>query len=225
MKVSLVSVTTPALDVLDPESAKIKTAEDLIVYCARVSSPNQTKTETAPRLIRYLIDHKHWSPFEMADLCVEVVTSRAISAQILRHWSISVQEFSQRYATADMGFEVYPARLQGEKNRQAGGAPEDVPAEVKAWWKEIQENHYFSANYLYERALEKGIAKEVARMLLPMATRTRMYLKGDVRSWIFYLLARTAPEAQYEHRQIAQGVLAIFREQFPCIAETVFGKP
>jgi thymidylate synthase (FAD) len=226
MKVELISVTAPQIraDPTCEDYTPDTSPEELIVYCARVSSPqNQTNALTAPRLLRYLVEHRHWSPFEMVDMCVEVETSRAIAAQILRHWSLSFQEFSQRYAQASLGFEIYPARLQGEKNRQAGGAPDEVPYTLACWWDDAQREHYAACEKLYEEALRRGIARELARMLLPLATRTRLYIKGSVRDWIFYLQARTAPDAQFEHREIAAAILPIFRELFPNTAEAIFG--
>lgn len=229
MQVRLISLTSPFID---EDGLNIDTdlgaqdvgmgPEELIVYCARVSSPqNQLNMETAPRLIRYLIEHRHWSPFEMADICFEVTTSRGIAAQILRHWSLSFQEFSQRYAAADLGFEVYEARLQGSKNRQGGAEP--APLDVASWWLQAQHEVIEFCRQKYKEALEKGIAKELARFVLPLSVRTKLYIKGDVRSWIHYLQARTAPDAQAEHREIACAVLPVFRRFFPNVSEAVFG--
>jgi thymidylate synthase (FAD) len=216
MHVELVSLTTPYAGHADVAPLS---PEELIVYCARVSSPqNQTNTLTAPKLIRYLIEHKHYSPFEMCDVAFEVETSRAIAAQILRHWSLSFQEFSQRYATASLGFEIYPARLQAEKNRQ-GSAVEAPSGDLAEWWELKQTTHYALCELEYEAALHRGIARELARMLLPLATRTRLYIKGDVRSWIFYLKARLAADAQFEHREVAAAILPIFAKLFPNVAE------
>ncbi len=229
MKVSLVSFTQPVLTGHETREGRggqdlsALTPEQLIVYCARVSSPqNQSNLDTAPKLLAYLIKNKHWSPFEMADLTVEVETSRAIAAQILRHWSFSFQEFSQRYATASMGFEIYEARLQGKTNRQ-GSTTEGVDEELSEWWRIMQDVHYRECEAAYQKALAKGIAKELARMLLPLATRTVLYMKASVRDWLFYLQARTDPHAQVEHQLVAKEILSLFKDLFPYTSEAFFG--
>lgn len=200
MRVHLVSVTPRA--------------EDLIVYCARVSSPqNQTNLLTAPKLLRFLIDHKHWSPFEMADMTVEIETSRAIAAQLLRHKSFSFQEFSQRYAEADLGFETHEARRQDAKNRQA--SIDDLPASTREWFANAQLLTQDSCLATYREALEHGIAKELARFLLPLSTTTRLYMKGSARSWIHYLEVRLDRATQKEHRDIAKEIWGLFGEHFP----------
>ncbi len=211
MNVRLVSVTSCNID-------GIKTGDDLIAYCARVSSPqNQHKTETAPRLIRYLIDHKHWSPFEMASMCVEITTSRAIAQQILRHRSFSFQEFSQRYATATE-FEPIELRKQGATNRQGGEEVFDPLIDVVDW----SEHASLKVNTLldhcqkvYYELLRAGVAKECARFILPLCTQTRLYMQGTVRSWIHYLEQRLDSHAQKEHRLVAAEIKKIFVEQFP----------
>lgn len=212
MKVSLVSVTT---------SIKHSSPEDLIVYCARVSSPqNQDNTETGPRLLRYLIKHRHWSPFEMVDMTVEIETSRAIAAQILRHRSFSFQEFSQRYAVADMGFETCEGRRQGEKNRQ--GSFGDLSEDLKKSFDGLQRTAQEAALQLYKQALGMGVSREQARMLLPLSTRTVLYMKGSVRSWIHYFQARLWDEGvQQEHRDVAAECWGIFKVQFPVTAEAI----
>lgn len=221
MQVKLVGITRPegvfeSVDV--PGVSQSLNPEEFIVYMARVSSPsNQMKTETAPKLLTYLIRKGHWSPFDMIDMLVEVETSRAIAAQILRHWSFRFQEFSQRYAVADLGFEIYEARLQDPKNRQ--GSIAEVPPDVADWWRYAQRAHAAASKSLYEDALRRGLAKELARMVLPLSTRTRLYIKGSVRSWMFYLKSRTAAEAQKEHREIAVECQALFREKFPATYE------
>lgn len=214
MKVTLVGVSSPLV-------ADLKTAEDSIVFTARVSNPsNQVNMETAPKLLKYLVKHKHWSPFEMADMTVEIETSRAIAAQILRHWSFSFQEFSQRYAEASLGTEIYEARRQDQKNRQ--NSIDDLPEDTKEWFRLAQATIAKSSQQLYDQALDMGIAKEQARMLLPLATTTRLYMKGSVRDWIHYLQVRTDPTTQKEHRVVALAILEIFREQFPHTAEACF---
>lgn len=195
-----------------------KSPEDLIVYLARVSNPtSQEAGEGTQRLINYLIRHKHWSPFEMVDMTVEVETSRAIAAQILRHWSFFFQEFSQRYATADLGFEIYVARRQDEKNRQ--NSIDDLSAETKAWFHDAQHFITMTCESYYHEALSLGIAKEQARMLLPLSTRTRIYMKASVRDWIHYLQTRLTNTTQKEHRDVALACNRIFCERFPIIAQ------
>lgn len=214
MSVKLISITQPYVDGL-------KTPEDLVAYCARVSNPsNQMNTETASKLLGFLIKHKHWSPFEMVDMTLEIKTSRAIAAQILRHRSFSFQEFSQRYSIANE-FEDIELRLQGEKNRQVGEnlISEDHPAYDKI-------NHLLSeslcvAEHCYNVMIENGIAKEVARMILPLTTQTTLYMKGSLRSWIHYLELRTEQNTQKEHRIIAQECKDIFCEEFPRISEAL----
>lgn len=191
--------------------------ERMIVYCARVSNPmNQMNSETDARLIQYLIKNQHWSPFEMVDMCVEIETSRAISQQILRHRSFSFQEFSQRYAgAAGMGFQVTEARAQASKNRQS--STEKIVGEDQIWWQQRQEEVWAYAVQQYQTALAKGIAKEQARMLLPLGTTTRLYMKGSVRSWIHYLQLRLSSHTQQEHREVAQAIELIFQSLYPTI--------
>lgn len=221
MNVRLISLTQPELLYLETEDGdfqrKQMSAEELIAYTARVSNPaNQMNTETAPRLLAYLIKHKHWSPFEMASMTVEIKTSRAIAAQILRHRSFSFQEFSQRYAKASLGVELYPARRQDQKNRQ--NSIDDMSEEDRAWFQRAQEEVAISSEKLYNMALERGIAKEQARMLLPLNTTTRLYMTGTIRSWIHYLQVRMDPGTQKEHRDIALEIYRILREEFPNVA-------
>lgn len=217
MNVRLVALTQPFAEYANEPPM---TPEELIVYTARVSSPqNQTAVETAPRLLRYLIKHGHWSPFEMVDMTVEVETSRAVAAQLLRHRSFSFQEFSQRYSAASLGFEFAGARRQDPTNRQ--NSIDDLTPEVKDWWESAQDAVFAHAEQIYADAIEAGVAKEVARMVLPLATRTRLYMKGSVRSWIHYLGARTDPATQKEHRDVANRVRQIFNEQFPNVARAL----
>lgn len=190
-------------------------AEESIAYCARVSSPHQDNPEYA-KLLKYLVEHKHWSPFEMASMCVEIVTSRAISQQIIRHRSFSYQEFSQRYAEA-VEVVTYPGRRQAEKNRQS--SIDDMPADDQLWFYRAQKYHAEHSLYLYQQALDRGFAKECARVFLPLATQTRLYMTGTLRSWIHYLQVRLDPTTQLEHREIADDIAKIFADQFPIIAE------
>ena len=198
-------------------------AEEQIVYMARVSNPsNQNNMETAPRLIRYLIKHKHWSPFEMASMQVEINTTRAIAAQVLRHRSFSFQEFSQRYSSAgDLPAIGLPhLRSQDLKNKQASHDDLD-PEMVELMNKQIQQIYHSTFDY-YEYLLERGVAKECARSILPLGTPTRLYMSGSIRSWIHYIQIRAGVETQLEHRLIAQAVKDIFQEQLPSVYEAAF---
>lgn len=198
-------------------------AEELIVKMARVSAPaNQDNMDTAPRLLRYLIKHKHWSPFQMANMCVEIETTRAISPQILRHSSFSFQEFSQRYAdTNELGSAAIPhLRRQDNKNRQ--NSIDDLSPEVIAsYYRRISEL-YENAEHLYREMVSSGVAKECARSVLPLSTQTRLYMNGTLRSWIHYIQLRCDPGTQLEHRQIADRIKTIFCKQFPIIGEAAF---
>ena len=200
-------------------------AEEMIVKMARVSAPsNQDNMDTAPRLLRYLIKNKHWSPFEMANMCVEIETTRAISPQILRHRSFSFQEFSQRYAdTKELGSAVIPhLRRQDLKNRQ--NSIDDIPAEMLGnFYRRISELYENSA-HLYREMVSSGIAKECARSVLPLSTQTRLFMNGTLRSWIHYLDLRCHESTQLEHRQIAREIKQIFCEQFPIIGEAAFSE-
>lgn len=224
MNVEFISTTQPAPHLVD---RGIKTAEDLIVYTARVSSPqNQETMSTAPRLLKYCLDKGHWSVFQMADMTVEIETSVAISLQILRHWSmvmadhgLDVQQFSQRYASVD-AFESYAARRQDTTNRQ--NSVDDLSDPTKEWFNWAQESVWEYSKHLYDDAIDAGIAKECARFLLPLNTRTRFYLKGSCRSWIHYLRARTYIGAQKEHRDIAEAAKSIFNNVFPNVGEVAW---
>ena len=198
-------------------------AEKQIVYMARVSNPsNQNNLETAPRLIKYLIKHKHWSPFEMASMQVEIETTRAIAAQVLRHRSFSFQEFSQRYSSVDqLGTIGLPhLRSQDLKNKQASHDDLDQ-SEVDLMNKQIQQLYHQTFDY-YEFLLSKGVAKECARSILPLGTPTRLYMSGTIRSWIHYIQIRAAVETQLEHRLIAEAVKDIFEQQLPSVYEAAF---
>jgi len=198
-------------------------AEELITYMARVSAPkNQENMETAPRLLRYLITHKHWSPYEMANFCVEINTTRAISAQILRHRSFSFQEFSQRYAdTSELGSCSIPhLRRQDTKNRQ-NSIDDFDPEQIGGYYRRISQL-FEDAQHLYREMVSNGVAKECARNILPLAAPTRLYMNGTIRSWIHYLDLRESKETQLEHRVIANQIKQIFCEQFPIIGKAVF---
>ncbi len=210
MQVRLIAVTAPLIQV----DNQTLTPEGLIAYCARVSSPHQ-ETVDYQKLLAYCIEHRHWSIFEMVDMSVEIITSRAISPQILRHKSFQFQEFSQRYAKAQE-IERYQPRRQDSKNRQ--NSFDDLDDATKLWFAEAQERMASNALEQYNLALEKGIAKECARVLLPLATRTKLYMKGSVRSWIHYLEVRTDKSTQQEHREIALEIQKLFITQFPVTA-------
>lgn len=195
-------------------------AEHLIVKMARVSNPdNADNIKTAPRLLRYLIRHAHWSPFEMASLCVCIETERDIAAQILRHRSFSFQEYSTRYAEA-RNPEVPAFRRQDTTNRQ--NSIDDLDGLLRAEFTHRTLELYQAAETLYRDMLRQGVAKETARRILPMSTRTTLYMHGTLRSWIHYLKIRCAAETQREHRQVADACLGVFTHQFPIIAEAAF---
>jgi thymidylate synthase (FAD) len=214
MNVRIVSVTASKLG-----EAEL-TPEELIVYTARVSNPsNQLNTETADRLIVYLAKNKHWSPFEMVDMCVEITTSRAIAQQILRHRSFSFQEFSQRYAEV-VDMEHLQLRYQATKNRQS--STDELSVEDWSHFNEKIHKHIISSTSLYKEMLSKGVAKECARFVLPLTTETKIYMKGSVRSWIHYLQIRCDEHCQLEHRQIAFAIRDIFAKEFPNIHKALF---
>lgn len=192
-------------------------AEKIMAYCARVSSQHQDNPKIAG-LLKYCAKQGHWSVFEMADMTLEIVTSRAIAPQILRHKSFSFQEMSQRYTNA-LNYVPCDARRQDEKNRQ--NSFDDLPTDIKEWFLNAQEGVWDYAFRRYTIAIENGVAKECARMLLPLNTETRLYMKGSVRSWIHYFQVRCDPATQKEHRDIALAGQEIFKEQFPIISEAL----
>lgn len=197
--------------------------QELIGFCARVSNPsNQFNTQTSEKLIRYLIKHKHWSPLEMVSACLEVETTRDIARQILRHRSFSFQEFSQRYAdpTKDLDFVLREARLQDEKNRQNSVDTED--AELKVWWDAKQKFLIDYVKTTYAEAIEKGIAKEQARAILPEGnTVSRLYMNGTLRSWIHFIELRSGNGTQKEHMEVARECAKVIAEVFPMADEFV----
>jgi thymidylate synthase (FAD) len=197
-------------------------AESLIVETARVSS-YESKSEGKARLLKYLINHKHWSPFEMADMMVEVYATRDISRQILRHKKIDVQEFSQRYAEVNPDLAVNrEARLQDPKNRQNSLDTSDP--ELIEEWDRIQTQVREVTQNAYKRALELGIAKEQARCVLPEGlTMSRLYLKANIRTWLHYCEVRWGPETQKEHREVAEEIKKLLFIYVPIIAEAFFG--
>jgi thymidylate synthase (FAD) len=196
-------------------------AEELIAYMARVSNPkNQNNKETAPKLIRYLIKHKHWSPFEMVNMCVEIKTTRSIAAQILRHRSFSFQEFSQRYSEV-YSLPVLPRLREQDLINRQNSTPTLDPSLVDSLTDDI-EQHYDNCMKLYHQLLDKGVAKECAREVLPLSTPTRMYMNGTLRSWLHYCDLRTANGTQYEHKLIADEVQDIIMTQFPMVAAAMW---
>jgi thymidylate synthase (FAD) len=219
MNVKLVSFTVPDIDELPLDSDVL----DLIAYCARVSNPsNQSNTDTSEKLVNYLVKHKHWSPFEMADVTLEIETTRDIARQILRHRSFSFQEFSQRYAdpTKDLNFTTREARLQDTNNRQNSIETGDRNLQEK--WMSKQQELIELVNETYNWAIEYGIAKEVARAVLPEGlTTTRLYAKGSIRSWLHYIEVRTDPTTQKEHREVAVACANVIAEIFPMITNSV----
>jgi thymidylate synthase (FAD) len=189
-------------------------AEELIAYMARVSNPaNQSNTETSQRLIRYLIEHQHWSPFEMVNMCVSIETTRSIAAQILRHRSFSFQEFSQRYAPVTEMPEIPQLRTQDWKNRQNSIDNLDETLDKKFQFEIAKQ--YCEAYRLYRDMIDAGIAKECAREVLPLAAPTKLYMNGTIRSWIHYCQLRCGNGTQLEHRMIAEGAYKLLQEHLP----------
>jgi thymidylate synthase (FAD) len=197
-------------------------AQELIAYCARVSSNNQDNPNING-LLRYCAKHAHWSVFEMANMVIEVNTTRAISAQILRHSSFNFQEFSQRYQSVEMDLEIPKLRRQDIKNRQNSISDLDLDL-VKELQTNIEE-HFRKTKNLYNILLDKGVAKECARMILPMSSPTKIYINGNIRSWIHYLQVRCDASTQLEHRLIADKIKEIFSVQLPVIYKAVFHPP
>lgn len=216
MKVTLVSNSEPSAEL---QAQGIVNCQELVAYCARVSNPaNQINTETSEKLIRYLVKHHHWSPLEMVSACVEIETTRDIARQILRHRSFSFQEFSQRYAVADLGWGYREARLQDVKNRQNSLESSDV--ELDAWWDAKQKFVTQVVEDVYTEAIQRGIAKEQARAVLPEGiTVSRLYMQGTIRSWLHYIELRSGPETQKEHREIAQACAGALESIFPMVTE------
>lgn len=211
--VKLIGVTQPFGFALTGE---IQTAEDLIAYCARVSNPANQDNPDSERLLKYLVKNKHWSPFEMVHVIMEIKTTRDIARQILRHRSFSFQEFSQRYAAVTEMSPPREARLQDQKNRQNSIETDDLALGFD--WVTIQNDLMRDAQNAYEWAIENGIAKEVARSVLPEGlTMSRMYMSGSLRSWIHYCELRMANGTQKEHRLIAEQCWNVISEQFPSL--------
>ena len=207
-KINLVSVTPDA--------------EKHMAYVARVSNPNNQGSDNFSGLLRYCIKHQHWSVFEQAFMTVEINTTRGLAAQILRHRSFTFQEFSQRYADTNLLDSMIPVpelRSQDSKNRQ--NSNDDIPPEKKEEYQALIARHFSDAMDLYNALLDKGVAKECARFVLPLATPTRIYMTGSVRSWVHYIDLRSAHGTQKEHMDVAEGVRKIFTEQFPVVSEAL----
>jgi thymidylate synthase (FAD) len=207
-KVKLVSVTPDA--------------EKLMAYCARVSNPNNQNNDNYAKLLKYCIDHKHFSIFEQSFMTVEINTTRGLAAQILRHRSFTFQEFSQRYADATLLSEEIPLfelRRQDNKNRQ--NSIDDIDHEIVVKWNTQIREHFSKAKAIYDGMIKDGVAKECARFILPLATPTRLYMSGTVRSWLHYIELRSGHGTQKEHMIIANECKTIFVEQFPTIGEAL----
>ena len=223
MKVKLVSYSKPAPGFVEEG---VDNVQELIAFCARVSNPSaQINTETSEKLIRYLVKHQHWSPLEMVSACLEIETTRDIAHQIVRHRSFSFQEFSQRYANPveDMQFVSREARLQDTKNRQNSIDLEDNEDAIKLQqgWATKQDAVIMAADKAYRWAIDNGIAKEQARVVLPEGlTKTRLYMNGTLRSWVHYIELRSAHGTQKEHMEIAKECAKVIAKIFP-LAETL----
>ena len=217
MKVRLISYTQP------DNIIGVDNAQELIAYCARVSNPgNQNNKETSEKLVKYLIEHKHWSPLEMVNACIEIETTRDIARQILRHRSFSFQEFSQRYAdpTKDLSFETRDARLQDPKNRQNSIELSEKDRRLNEDFRMKQMSLWREAQRTYEWAIENGIAKEQARAVLPEGmTVSRLYMNGTPRSWVHYIDLRSANGTQLEHQEIAIACAHEIAQIFPLMKE------
>jgi thymidylate synthase (FAD) len=219
MNVCLLSYSQPTQEFAD---MGIADAQELIAYCARVSNPsNQLNTDTSEKLIKYLIKHQHWSPLEMVSACLEITTTRDIARQILRHRSFSFQEFSQRYAdpTKDLSFVLREARLQDTKNRQNSvelDTTNDDDRRLAYQWENIQNDVIKKTREAYEWAVTNGIAKEVARAVLPEGlTESRLYMNGTLRSWVHFIELRSANGTQKEHQEVAIACAKVIAEIFP----------
>ena len=199
-------------------------AEKNIAYCARVSNPNNQHSDNISGLLSYCIKHKHWSIFEMASLCLEINTTRGLAAQILRHRSFNFQEFSQRYADTNLlqdNIPLFDLRRQDTKNRQ--NSIDDIDNMLKMKYNVLIREHFSKAKALYDQMINDGVAKECARFVLPLATPTRLYMNGTIRSWITYIALREKNGTQKEHMDIAKLCKKLFAEQFPTTAEALGG--
>lgn len=220
MKLKLISFSQPSDEMLN---CGLKNVQDLVAFCARVSNPsNQLNTETSEKLIKYLIKHQHWSPLELASMCLEIETTRDIARQILRHRSFSFSEFSQRYAdpTKDLSFVLREARLQDTKNRQNSVETDNLA--LQTFWETQQKRVIETAQSAYEWAITNGIAKEQARVVLPEGlTVSRLYMNGTLRSWIHFCELRSANGTQKEHQLIALECAKVIAKVFPLVSDIV----
>lgn len=210
MNVKLVSITPDA--------------EKHIAYCARVSNPSNQNNDSINKLLKYCIDHKHWSIFEMAFMTLEINTTRGLAAQILRHRSFTFQEFSQRYADASLltdDIPMFELRRQDTKNRQ--NSIDDIDDATKTLWSYHIQDYFRRGKEIYDGLIADGIAKECARFVLPLATPTRLYMSGSLRSWVTYIALREKNGTQREHQIIAKECKNIFNEQFPIIGSSLGG--
>lgn len=197
-------------------------AEKLMAYCARVSNPSNQNNDNYAKLLAYCIKHQHWSIFEQGFMTLEINTTRGLAAQILRHRSFTFQEFSQRYADTTLLADEIPMfelRRQDTKNRQ--NSIDDIPVEINVKWVSKIREHFAKAKAIYDGMIEDGIAKECARFVLPLATPTRLYMSGTVRSWIHYIQLRSGHGTQKEHMMIANQAKEIFKTQFPVTSEAL----
>lgn len=197
-------------------------AEKLMSYCARVSNPNNQNSENYAKLLKYCIDHQHWSIFEQGFMTLEINTTRGIAAQILRHRSFTFQEFSQRYADANLladNIPLFELRRQDTKNRQ--NSIDDIEDQVRSKWNTKIREHFAKAKALYDDMLKDGIAKECARFILPLATPTRLYMSGSIRNWVHYIQLRSSNGTQKEHMEIANKCKDIFVSQLPTVSEAL----
>jgi thymidylate synthase (FAD) len=219
MRAKLIGFTQPSSHAIEG----LEDVQDLVAYCAKVSNPKgQMNLETSDKLLNYLIKHKHWSPFEMASATLEVETTRDIARQFLRHRSFSFQEFSQRYAdpTQDLDFVLREARLQDNKNRQNSIETDDTA--LTAWWDAKQKFLIDYVKETYAEAIEKGIAKEQARAILPEGnTVSRLYVNGTIRSWIHYVELRSSNGTQKEHMELAREIGGAITQIFPMINQFI----
>ena len=198
-------------------------AEQLIGKIARVSNPNNEDNPNVDKLLRYLIKHKHWSPFEMASMCVEIHTTRAIAPQILRHRSFSFQEFSQRYAIPTDSFATVLPKLRRQDTKNRQNSIDDLPAETKEYYKQRIDDHFRQGVELYESLLHSDVAKECARSVLPLNTVTRLYMSGTIRSWLHYVDLRADNGTQREHMQVAASIGEILDTKLPTISRAMWG--
>ena len=196
-------------------------AEKVMAYCARGSNPNNQNNESYSKLLKYCIDHQHWSIFEHGFMTLEINTNRGIAAQILRHRSFTFQEFSQRYADTQLLGEITSPEIRSQDNKNRQNSIDDIPEHIKKYWDNVIKEYFDRGVKLYESLLEDGVAKECARFILPLATPTRIYMSGNCRNWIHYIGLRSANGTQKEHMNIANECKNIFVKQFPIVGEAL----